>query len=396
MKWIDGGVTAPAGFFSGGVHCGIKQKNPDLAIVVSENLATAAGCFTTNTMKAAPVRLCQEYLRVNNRFKAVVINSGCANACTGKQGMDNARQMSTIAARLLDVHDNEVLVCSTGRIGVQLPMDKIENGMKSLIPSVHQRTHIEASRAILTTDLVPKEAACEMIVENVAITVGGMAKGSGMIAPNMATMLAILTTDAAVEVTFLQDALAEAVSKTFNRITVDGDTSTNDSVIILANGTAKTPVINASSKEAKLFRQALLVVCEQLARKIVLDGEGASRYVTVTVRGANTEDDALKAARVVADSLLLKVAFGSDDPNWGRIMAALGRCGVDFDPDTVDVYLGDLHWIHDSMRTDVDETLIKETWQEDEFAITIDIHAGDEAGTISTCDITHGYIDINL
>ena len=304
--------------------------------------------------------------------------------------------MSVIAADLLQVEPHEVLVCSTGRIGVQLPMDRIENGMRRLIASINTRTHIEASKAILTTDLVPKEAACEVMVDNMKFTVGGMAKGSGMIEPNMATMLAFITTDANVEPSFLQDVLREAVSQTFNRITVDGDTSTNDTVIMLANGAADTPLINADSPHAKLFKQAVVVVCDQLARKIVLDGEGAKRLITITVRNALTEEDALQAARTIAGSLLLKVAFGGTDPNWGRLMAAIGRSGVEFDPDTVDVYIDNVPWILNSMRSDIDQETIKNHWTKEEFVLDVDIHTGNELGSIMTCDITHDYIDINL
>ncbi len=396
MKWIDGGVTAPKGFFSGGIHCGIKQKNPDLAMVVSSSLATGAACFTKSNMQAAPVRLCREYISKTKLFKGIVINSGCANACTGTQGMDNARRMSVVAAELLAVEPCQMLVCSTGRIGVQLPMDKIEDGIKHLSSSIHERTHIEASRAILTTDLVPKEAACEIMFNGTAFTVGAMAKGSGMIAPNMATMLAFLTTDAAVEPQFLQNVLREAVENTFNRITVDADTSTNDTVIMLANGANGTPPICADSPEAHLFAQTVLVVCDQLARKIVLDGEGASRLITVHVGSAQTKDDALRAARTIADSLLLKVAFGGNDPNWGRIMAALGRSGVDVDPDKVDIYIDNILWIQNGMRTDVDQDTVKNHWTRDSFTLYVDIHSGDADGSIMTCDITHGYIDINL
>ena len=251
----DGGVTAPLGFTAGGVHCGIKQNKLDCAAVVSDNLALTAGCFTTNVVKAAPVLLCKKYLAQSSRIKAVIINSGCANACTGAQGDKNAEDTSVEAARLLNVKPNEVLVMSTGRIGVQLPMDKLQPGIKNVIGSCSKDAHKQAAEAIMTTDKFPKECSCQIKIDGKTVTIGGMTKGAGMIHPNMATMLAVITTDADIEETFFQTLTKEIVSETFNCISVDGDMSTNDTVIIMANGQAANTLITESSDGAQLFRR---------------------------------------------------------------------------------------------------------------------------------------------
>ena len=392
----DGGVTAPLGFTAGGVHCGIKHKNLDCAVVVSDNLALTAGCFTTNTVKAAPVVLCKKYLSQTSKIKAVVINSGCANACTGDQGDQNAIDMSVETAKLLNVNPNEVLVMSTGRIGVQLPMDKLKTGIKDAIDACSKDSHAEAARAIMTTDKFPKECSCEININGKTITIGGMTKGAGMINPNMATMLAVITTDANLEEKFLQELTGEIVDETFNRITVDGDMSTNDSVIVMANGQAANTLITASSEGAQLFREALRKVSEHLSHQIVRDGEGAAKFVEISVKGALDNRSARQAAQAVANSLLLKVALSGTDPNWGRIMSSLGSSGIDFNPREVDVFLNGMAWIKNGALNNTDYQAVEEKWANDHLIIGIDLHRGKGFNSYYTCDISHDYIDINI
>lgn len=396
MKWIKGGVTSPKGFIAGGVHCGIKKELLDLAVVVSENEAVCAGCFTSNEVKAAPVIISKEHLTKSKTIKGVIINSGCANTCTGQEGFNNAKGMAKLSASLLGTFPEKMLVCSTGRIGVQLPMDKIESGIKQVAGELSIDGHKKAAEAIMTTDKVSKEAACTLVAGETEISIGGMAKGAGMIAPHMATMIAIITSDACVEPKFLQKALSESVDRSFNRITVDGDTSTNDSVIMLANGMAGNTIIDEQSPNAQAFKDALYAVCKELAFQIVKDGEGATKFIEIAVKGAKNQKSARSSAYIVANSLLLKVALHGSDPNWGRIMAAIGRSGSSIDPDTVDVYLNELKVVKNGVEVPDVLAQAQQIWRSKELVITIDLHLGEGSDSCYTCDISHEYIDINL
>ncbi len=397
MDMLSGGITAPYGFIAGGVHCGIKKNSLDLCMIVSEKDAIATGCFTTSTMKAAPVLVSQQHLQKASACKAIVINSGCANACTGKTGYDNALAMTRLTAKQLNVAQTDILVCSTGRIGTQLPMDNIENGIKELATKISSDGNKNATEAILTTDTFAKEYACKVTLNRgKQITIGAMAKGAGMIEPNMATMLAFITTDAVVEHGFLKKALLKAIADSFNKITVDGDTSTNDSVIIMANATAGNELITDSSANATIFQEALTKTCHFLAMKILEDGEGSTKIVTIEVTGAPDKTSAETASKIIANSLLLKVALNGADVNWGRIIAAVGRSKIKLDPDKVDIYLDDLKIVQNSLALEIEMEKGKHIWAKKTFKITINLNNGEAKGICYTCDISHDYIDINL
>ena len=327
LRPIDGGVTAPSGFRASGLHCGIKASGkPDLSLIVSDTPASAAGVFTVNLAKAAPVYLCQEHLASTGGLaKAIVTNSGCANACTGPQGVADAKEMAQITASALGCSEDQVLVASTGVIGVNLKMDKIRAGVPQAVSQLAADGGAAAARAIMTTDPFPKEYAVEVTTEFGSFRVGGMAKGSGMIEPRMATMLGYLTTDAAVDPVMLSRAVTEASRYTFNAITVDGEPSTNDCVLALANG-ASGVTINENLYPA--FFEAFRAVAHELALGIVRGGEGATKLIAITVTGAATDADAWMAARAIANSPLVKTAVHGGDPNWGRLVAAAGRSGA--------------------------------------------------------------------
>ena len=397
MEVVSGGITAPCGFITGGVHCGIKKNSLDLCMIVSKQDAIATGCFTTNNMLAAPVLVSQQHLQKASACKAIVINSGCANACTGKEGHDNALTMARLTAKQLNVAQTDILICSTGRIGTQLPMNKIEHGIKELATKISSNGNKDASEAILTTDTFAKEYACKVTLnDGKQITIGAMAKGAGMIEPDMATMLAFITTDAVIEHSFLKKALSETVAHSFNKITVDGDTSTNDSVIIMANATAGNKIIVDSSADATIFQEALTKTCHFLAMKILEDGEGATKTVTIEVTGAPDKISAETASKVIANSLLLKVALNGTDVNWGRIIAAVGRGKIKLDPDKVDIYLDDLKIVQNSLALETSMENGKKIWAKKTFKITIDLNNGEAKGICYTCDLSHDYIDINL
>lgn len=397
MELVSGGITAPCGFLAGGIHCGIKKNSLDLCMIVSEKNAIAAGCFTTNSMKAAPVLVTQQHIQKTPACKAILINSGCANACTGKEGCDNALTMTKLTAKRLQVEPTDILVCSTGRIGTQLPMDKIKNGLKKLVAKISSNGNKDAAEAILTTDTFVKEYACKVTLNNgKQITIGAMAKGAGMIEPDMATMLAFITTDAAVEYSFLKKSVSKAVSNSFNKITVDGDTSTNDSVIIMANAAAENQPIADSSADANIFQDALMEICHHLAMKILEDGEGATKIVCIKVIGTPDKTSAETAAKVIANSLLLKVALNGTDVNWGRIIAAVGRSGISLDPDKVDISLDDIKIVQNSIALETGVANGKKIWAKNNFKITIDLNNGEFHGICYTCDLSHDYIDINL
>lgn len=389
-----GGVTAPLGYVAAGVHCGVKRYKKDLCLVFSERPATAAGTFTTNRVKAAPLWVTQEHLR-KGPVRAIVVNSGNANACNGPQGLEDAHRMARFAAQALSVAKEEVLVASTGVIGEPLPMEKIEAGIAAAAKELRRGGAKDAALAIMTTDTRPKEVALRFEVDGREYTLGGMAKGSGMIHPNMATMLAFLTTDAPVEQGFLSEALKAAVDRSFNLISVDGDTSTNDMAIVLANGAAGGEAITAGSEGAEAFARALESACVTLAKMIAADGEGATKLVEIRVTGAACESDARLAVRSISRSPLVKTAVAGEDANWGRILCAAGYSGAFFDPEKVRVKLGEVTVYEGGRRAVYDEADAKRALQGAEVVISVDLGAGEAAAVGWTCDLTYDYVKIN-
>lgn len=392
---MDSDIQMPKGFKCAGISAGIKFSGAkDMAMILTETPAVAAGVFTTNQICAAPVKVCREHLG-HATARAIVMNSGVANACTGSDGMAAARQMAAETARLLKCESQEIFVCSTGKIGPQLPLDKIVPGIAVLVDAVEADKVHEAAEAMMTTDTRPKVSTAEIQVGDVAVRIVGLAKGAGMIEPNMATMLAYITTDAHVEKAALQSALARAVDQSFNRISIDGDQSTNDTVLALANGAAGPPLLNESSAEWNVFSQALEKVCFELAMMIVHDGEGADKFVTVTVRGAVSDGDADLAARAVANSMLNKTAWAGTHPDWGRIMDSIGYSKARVVEEQVDICYDDTLAVAGGCRSDTaPEALIKVVSQTD-FAINIDLHLGEGSATVYTCNCTEEYVRIN-
>jgi len=394
---IDGGVTAAGGFRACGFCAGLKASAPDLALLVSDFPAAVAGVFTTNAIQAAPVRVCREVV-AGGVARAVVINSGCANACTGADGLARARAVVASAAQALGVDPRQVLVCSTGTIGKRLPVEKIEQGMGPAVAALSSAGGGEAARAIMTTDTVDKQYAVSLEIAGRRITVGGMCKGSGMIAPNMATMLAFLTTDAAVDAAALQRGLAAVADRTFNRISVDGDTSTNDTLLMLANGTAMAgeALLDESHPGWAAFSEAVEAVARELSHKIVRDGEGATKFVTVTVAGALTPADATLAAKAIANSMLCKTAWFGGDPNWGRVICAVGYSGAQVDPDRVDITFDELAAVRGGqMAADVAFKDLEAVFARKAFEIAVNLNLGEAVDTVYTCDCSYDYVRIN-
>jgi glutamate N-acetyltransferase/amino-acid N-acetyltransferase len=398
LHWMqDGGVTAPQGYRAGAVCCGIKanRKRDDLALLVADIPAAAAGVFTRNRVKAAPVLLCRQHLHAQ-RAQAIVINAGNANACTGRQGRADAQTTARLVAKNLGLAPELVLVCSTGTIGIPLPMDKLAAGIPRVVAALQPRGGAIAAQAILTTDTVAKQAGVEMTIDGHLVTIGGMAKGSGMIAPDMATMMAFLTTDAVVAPAALQGCLRQAVAASFNRISVDGDQSTNDTVLLLANGRAGNKILDENHIQWGLFCEAVHAVAHDLALKIVKDGEGATKFVTLTVRGAADTKDARKAARTVGGSLLVKTSWFGGDPNWGRVMDALGYSGAMFEEDQVEIRYNDCVAVRNGQAATATALQdLEQILKEKEFTLTIDLHRGPADYTLYTCDCSIDYVKIN-
>ena len=397
---IKGGVTAAKGFEAAAAAAAIKyQGRTDMALVYSEKPCHAAGTFTTNIVKAAPVKWDQKIVKESPYAQAVIVNSGIANACTGEEGMGYCKETAEEAAKVLGVPENAVLVASTGVIGMQLPMDRLKKGI-SLLKEAKGSTPehgTAASKAIMTTDTVNKEIAVQVELGRKTVTVGGMCKGSGMIMPNMATMIAVITTDAPVEPAALHALLLSTVKQTFNKVTVDSDTSTNDTCIMLASGAAAAdaePIVEGSDAFDELAF-AVHEVCESLARNIAADGEGASKLVTVNVTGAANDEEADIAARAVANSPLVKTCIAGHDCNWGRVAMALGKCGVKFNQEDVSIDMMGMPVCRDGLTVPFDEDEALRRFEAPEIVISADLGAGDAATTVWTCDLTHEYISIN-
>lgn len=398
MEWVSGGVTAPAGFVAGAARCGLRRPGdgrPDLALVVSAGPAAAAGVFTRNRVQAAPVQVTREHLR-GGRLRAVVANAGVANACTGERGLEDARRMAAVTADALGLaRVEEVAVASTGVIGAYLPMERVEAGIREAARRLGREGGAEAAVAITTTDTRPKERAVRLTLDGVPVTIGGVAKGAGMVHPDLATMLCFLTTDAAATPEALREVLAAAVDRSFNMVTVDGDTSTNDCVLLLAGGAAGNRPLRPGTPESARFREALTAVCAALAREIARDGEGATRLIEVAVEGARDEADARRAARAVAGSNLVKTAVHGADANWGRVLAALGRSGATFDPERVRVKLGDLLLVDRGRAAAYDEAEARSLLERDEVRLVVDLGAGTGQATAWGCDLSCEYVRIN-
>jgi glutamate N-acetyltransferase/amino-acid N-acetyltransferase len=394
---IPGGVTAPAGFLAGSIFCGIKPGNTshnDLAVIYSPTPAVATGTFTTNRVKAAPVRVSAAHVKSAD-VRVIVANSGNANACTGLQGIDHAKRMARAAAAALGLRERQVLVCSTGRIGVPMPVEQIETGIAKLPAFLSSDGSEAAAKAIMTSDTVHKEIAVEITAGGRRIRIGGIAKGAGMIDPNMATMLSFITTDAAISRADLQHALSTAVDQSFNRITIDGDMSTNDTVLLLANSLAGNTPLKRGTPAFHVFQTALDHVTRRLAEKIVLDGEGVTKFVEVRVKGARSLADARKAAEAIANSMLVKCAWYGCDPNWGRIIDAVGYSGARVNEELVDIYYDGLAAVKGGVvsRTPVEK--IREIVARPRFSVTVDLQLGRADHTVYTTDLTTGYVDFN-
>jgi len=395
MTGIDGGVTAPRGFRAAGLHCGIKASGKhDLALVVTDAPASAAAVFTTNQAQAAPVLVSKTHLASSaGEARAIVSNSGCANACTGPQGLADAQEMAALTAAAVGCESDHVLVASTGVIGVNLKMDKVTAGIRNVVPALARDKGQQMADAIMTTDPFPKSCAVSVQTSQGAFTVGGTAKGSGMIEPNMATMLGYLTTDAAVDPARLRRVLVEACRFTFNAITVDGEPSTNDCVFALANGASGVTIDDAT--ESALF-EGFRAVARELALGIVRGGEGATKLVAITVSGAATDTDAWMAARAIANSLLVKTAIHGADPNWGRLVAAAGRSGARFVLEGARVRIGDLVLFEDGRPFDQLAPQAAAYLQGTDLAIDVNLGTGGSyTATVWTCDLSKMYVQIN-
>lgn len=390
-------LALPREFRASGIAAGLKKsKRKDLALIVSDVPAVMAGVFTTNQVKAAPVKLCQKKLR-SRRARAIVVNSGIANACTGLQGYHNADRMAEIVANVLGLKSDHVYACSTGRIGVQLPMDIIEQGIHVAARQLSSAGGYDAAEAIMTTDTRPKYCTATFRIGGRTVRIAAMAKGAGMIEPKMATMLAFFLTDAAVQAASLQSALRQAVADSFNRITVDGDRSTNDTVLFMANGAAgNRPLLSPSHPDWGVFVEAVNKVALDLALKMVADGEGATKQITVRVLGARSDREADLAARAVANSLLVKTSWAGDYPNWGRIMDALGYSEARVEEDRVDIDYDRVPAVRNGVSAGTDIEKLKAVQRQKKFAVEINLHLGRGSATVYTCNCTEEYVRINM
>lgn len=395
---IAGDITTPKGFQACGIHIGIKKKNKDLALIVSDVIAEGAALFTTNKACAAPVKLSKKNVE-DGKIQAFLINSGNANACTGNKGYEDAKKMIQTAAEGLGIPFNNFLLASTGVIGLPLPMDTVLKGINKAVKSLSYDGGQDAAEAILTTDTKAKKIAVTLEINGKKITIAGIAKGSGMIHPNMATMLAFITTDAKVDGRFLKNLLKSTVDKTYNMITVDGDTSTNDTVAVMANGMAGNIALEENHPEVHVFKEAFYYVNEYLAKSIVQDGEGATKFLEVEVQNSKTFDDGKKAVMSILNSNLVKTAFFGEDGNWGRIMCSLGYSGGDFQMDQVTIFIGNeekmLKIVEKGQGTDYKEEEIEEILKHRNLKVLVDLHAGHEKAKGWGCDLSYEYVKIN-
>ncbi|WP_434309427.1 bifunctional glutamate N-acetyltransferase/amino-acid acetyltransferase ArgJ [Hominifimenecus sp. rT4P-3] len=401
MNILDGGVTAPKGFFAAGIKAGIKKEKKDMAVVFSEIPCESAGVFTRNLVKAAPVKWDKQVVDSGAKCQAVIVNSGIANACTGEEGMQHCAETASEAASVFGIAAEGVFVASTGVIGPQLPMDKLLPGIKQLKEQMADTREAArlAAEAIMTTDTVSKEVAVQTEIGGKTVTVAGMCKGSGMIHPDMCTMLCFLTTDVSISKEMLQKALSSDVEDTFNMISVDGDTSTNDTVLVLANGASGCPTITSDGADYQAFLEAFHYVMEELCKKIAGDGEGATALFEVKVIHAKSKEQAKILSKSVATSNLTKAAIYGHDANWGRILCAMGYSGADFEPEIVDLYFesaaGKLKIVENGTATDYSEEVATKILSEPAVTAIADLKLGEAAATAWGCDLTHEYVSIN-
>jgi len=398
IESIKGGVTAAAGFKAASVHCGLKSDgvSPDLAVLYSEYPTQAAALFTKNRVKAAPVRWSR--IRIHeNSVRAIVVNAGNANACTGERGLADVERTARTASELLGLGANQIFIASTGIIGEPLPIHKIEKGLRDSVPNLSHSPEAgeQFSRAIMTTDTVPKSVSLRFDIGHTPVSLGGATKGAGMIAPNMATMLCFITTDAAVTRPALERALRDAVEQSFNRITVDGHTSTNDTVVILANGAAGNAIIEEGTQAFAAFCEVVDLACLSLAKMMVRDGEGATKVIKIEVTGAQEREHATTAARAIANSPLVKTAVNGCDPNWGRIISAAGYSGCPLDEAKVRLWIGGILAFDRGLPSNASKGELEEQMQADEVHLKLDLGMGGEADTFWTCDFSEEYVKIN-
>jgi glutamate N-acetyltransferase/amino-acid N-acetyltransferase len=391
----NGSVTSPRGFTAAAVAAEIKYTGrTDLAVVYSKVPAQAAAVYTLNRFKAAPLQVTEQNIS-NGMAQAIVVNSGIANAGMGAEGMRLAREMSDCAAESLNIAKDDVIIASTGVIGMPLPMDKVKNGIQKVSKALYADGGHDAAKAIMTTDTVCKEMAVQLRIDGKVVTIGAMAKGSGMIHPNMATMLGFITTDVNIDNKALQAAFKANIDDSFNMVSVDGDTSTNDMVAILANGQAGNTLLTEESPDFPAFKEALREICIAMAQKIAGDGEGATKLVECTVTGAATKEDARLAAKAIIASSLVKTAIYGNDANWGRIACAAGYSGAQFDPDKVNIFIGDVQVAQNGMGLEFDEAKATETLKQKKVNILVKFNIGNEEATAWGCDLTYDYVSIN-
>lgn len=391
----NGTILSVPGFKSAGVHAGLRYAKKDIGVILSEKPAASAAVFTTNVFQAAPLTVTKDSLRQDRTIQAIIVNSACANACTGEQGMRDAYAMRKMAAEHLGVKEQHVAVASTGVIGEYMKMDKIQSGINQLSPAGDPGSAEAFQTAILTTDTVTKGCAYQAEIGGKLVTMGGAAKGSGMIHPNMATMLGFITTDATIDSISLQHALSKVTNETFNQITVDGDTSTNDMVMVLANGYAEHDMLSPQHQDWDCFVELLKVVSEDLAKKIAKDGEGATKLIEVQVTGANGKADAQKIAKTIVGSNLVKSAMYGSDANWGRIIGAMGRSGVSFDPNQVDISFGNILVLNNGQPVPFSEEAALQYLQSNTITIHVKMNEGIESAIAWGCDLTYDYVKIN-
>lgn len=401
MEWMSQGVNAPKGFMSAGMFAGIKKKRKDLSIIVSKSPCNYAGVFTKNIVKAAPVLWNQERLNNEDKIKSIIINSGNANACTGTQGYEDAITMASMVASGFNITKEEVLVASTGVIGVNLPMEVVKQGIRDITPLVSdsEEAGFEAAEGIMTTDTFMKVKSVKFMINNKEVIISGMAKGSGMIHPNMGTMLSFITTDANIDNNLLNELLKEVINDTYNMISVDGDTSTNDMVLVLANGESGCDLITKGSVAYDTFKKAFYALNEELAILIIKDGEGATKFIEVVVEEMTSKEEARKMVHAVITSNLVKTAFFGEDANWGRILCALGYSGAMFDPSKVDVkYIsdaGEILLLSGGQPVLFDEGFALEILKEKAIKVLVTCHQGNESAKGWGCDLSYDYVKIN-
>jgi glutamate N-acetyltransferase / amino-acid N-acetyltransferase len=398
LKISTDDIVCPQGFLASAVAAGVKKADGklDFGLLYSTRPSIAAARFTTNVVKAAPLLLSQEHLeKSGGEIRAIIVNSGNANACTGDAGMQVARRMAKLGSQILGIAAHQLLVASTGVIGVQLPVERLEEQAGALKERLKPEAIGDVAKAIMTTDTVRKVCSAQVIIAGKPVWISGMTKGAGMIQPNMATTLAFVLTDAMITRSLLEEALTDACNKSYNRITVDGDTSTNDTLAVVANGASGCPLIDEKNGHYAAFAGALTQVCQSLAQQIVRDGEGATKFIEIAVDGADSEADATQIARSIANSPLFKTAMAGEDANWGRILCAAGYSGVSFDPDRTDIRIGSLPVCENGMGLQFDESQAKQILQQHDIRISLDLKSGTASSTVWTCDLTTGYIHIN-